>query len=118
MFGGSRVYHRLAAAMGDVGFIDIHLAAWVYGSGFPKSLDVGKSIDKQAGAVREVVGMAKGIGANSGESRYNWNNPDDKEDRTQYAITKASTPEAAAWEGWGTAMKPAWEPVIIGVEHT
>jgi DNA modification methylase len=55
-FGGSRTWHRLACAVEDAGFEIRDSIAWLYGSGFPKSLDVSKAIDKAAGAEREVVG--------------------------------------------------------------
>ncbi len=82
-------------------------------SGFPKSMDVSKAIDKQAGAEREVVGpnqyagrRTEGSGPANGDACYG-----------QYGIpgdlTAPATPEACQWEGYGTALKPAWEPVIV-----
>ncbi len=112
-FGGTRTYHRLACAIEDAGWEVRDCIMWVYGSGFPKSLDVSKAIDKAAGAEREVVGRAKGRGSNSGEGRYNWNSPRDKVDRTWYDATSPATDLARKWSGWGTALKPAWEPVIV-----
>ena len=55
-FGGTRTYHRMVCAIEDAGFEITDMVEWVYGSGFPKSYDIGKGIDKQAGAEREVVG--------------------------------------------------------------
>lgn len=72
-FSGTRTYHRLAAAMEQAGFVDIRLEAWCYGSGFPKSLNIGKALDSE---------------------------------------------EAKLWDGWGTALKPAWEPVLVGRKPT
>ena len=112
-FGGTRTFHRLAVAIEDAGWEIRDTMMWVYGSGFPKSLDVGKAIDKAAGAEREVVGRVKGRGSNSGEGRYNWNNPDDIVDRTHYDATRPATEAARQWDGWGTALKPAWEPIIV-----
>jgi site-specific DNA-methyltransferase (adenine-specific) len=112
-FGGTRLYHRLTCAIEDAGFEIRDCLMWVYGSGFPKSHDVSKAIDKAAGAERDVIGRVKGCGSNSGEGRYNWNNPDDKIDRRFYDKTAPATPEAAQWQGWGTALKPAWEPIIL-----
>lgn len=77
-FGGTRTWHRLAVAVEDAGFEIRDSIAWMYGSGFPKSLDVSKAIDKAAGA-----------------------------------ITAPATPAAQQWQGWGTALKPAHEPVVV-----
>lgn len=114
VFSGTRTFHRLAAAMEDVGFSDLHLDAWVYGSGFPKSLALGKAIDGHLGVERPVIGKAKGRGSNAGSECYNWNNPNDTTDRTYYDVTGPGSEEAAPWEGWGTALKPAWEPIVVG----
>ena len=106
-FGGSRTWHRLACAIEDAGFEIRDSMAWMYGSGFPKSLDVSKAIDKAAGAEREVVGsritnvgMQGGNFANGGGSG-------------EVAVTAPATAEAAAWDGWGTALKPAYEPIVL-----
>lgn len=120
-FGGTRTFHRLGAAMEHAGFEIVGLEAWAYGSGFPKSLDVSKAIDAAAGATREVVGMKS-------DPRYmspRTNSPAhmDRERGTDGGhgqghpaaqVTAPATPEAAAWSGWGTALKPAWEPFLIG----
>ena len=63
-FSGTRTFHRMAAAMAEAGFIDLRIESWNYGSGFPKSMNIGKALDQ--------------------------------------------------WEGWGTALKPSWEPVVVG----
>jgi site-specific DNA-methyltransferase (adenine-specific) len=84
---------------------------WVYGSGFPKSLDVSKAIDKAAGAEREVIGKSTRHGggatplSNQGGSGYADNGKPD--------ITAPSTPQAQQWQGWGTALKPALEPIVV-----
>lgn len=108
-FSGTRTYHRLAVAIEDSGFEIRDQLAWVYGSGFPKSHDVSKAIDKAAGAEREVIGTDK----NFGKSRIE----DGKNAFGDYAgswdITRPATPEAQQWEGWGTALKPAWEPIVL-----
>jgi site-specific DNA-methyltransferase (adenine-specific) len=113
-FGGTRTWHRLACGIEDAGFelrdtiAEFGPLAWVYGSGFPKSLDVGKAIDKAAGVQREVVGRWEqpGRGKRSPVQRYGLTN--DAGD-----ITAPATPEAERWQGWGTSLKPAWEPVIV-----
>ena len=180
-FSGTRVMHHLARGMAEVGFADIRLDAWAYGSGFPKSLNVGKQIDRRGGDAaertafyehlkerREAAGMSRtGVtervtGIRTG-SCWNWEHyslPEPKYwpalkalldldskwddlilgaerdvlvERTMVQgggnalemrmgdrrevnadITAPATPEAHSWHGWGTALKPAWEPVIIG----
>ncbi len=100
-FGGTRTSHRLVCAIEDAGFEIRDTICWLYGSGFPKSLDVSKAIDKAAGAKRAVIGMAKGAGTQNTESLG------------PYAATYAATPDAERWEGWGTALKPAHEPIVV-----
>ena len=100
-FGGTRTFHRLACAVEDAGFEIRDSIAWLYGSGFPKSLDVSKAIDKQAGHWRgkagEVLSENDSLGA------------------PNYARTPKGDPvtAAAAAAGWGTALKPAFEPVVV-----
>jgi DNA modification methylase len=112
-FGGSRTYHRLACAIEDAGFQIRDQIMWVYGSGFPKSLNISKAIDKAASAEREIIG-----------SRFGAVNPNGyKTDGIQqsggafvsgsFNITAPATAEAKQWEGWGTALKPAHEPIVM-----
>jgi hypothetical protein len=198
-FGGTRTFHHLAAAMEDAGFEDIRLEAWGYGSGFPKSLNVGKSLDKQVGVsldtqkaiqvylreCREALGLSRAAvdrAVFAGSTRYGWvegrggarSNEvylptpeewidlkaalqlDDRFDAYIKAaipsradryrsdggkanqvgtvagdwgyqhdgerwdgerrITAPASEAAALWDGWGTALKPAWEPVVIGTK--
>ena len=112
-FGGTRTAHRLTVALEDAGFEIRDTLHWCYWSGFPKSLDVSKAMDKAAGAEREVVGHLKGIGSNAGSGCYSWNNAEDGQDRTTYAATLPATESARQWQGWGTALKPAIEPAIM-----
>jgi site-specific DNA-methyltransferase (adenine-specific) len=160
-FGGTRTFHRLAVAIEDAGWEIRDTIMWVYGSGFPKSLDVSKAIDKIAvvecpacngiskntelesweewikktqdyggtrkewerlqdlsicnvcnstgkvrGANREVVGVA----GKSGSTR---NNMAGDFAGGEYMSSVAATPEAKQWEGWGTALKPALEPITV-----
>lgn len=110
-FAGTRTQHRMAVRIEDAGFEIRDMIAWVYGSGFPKSLDVSKAIDKAAGAEREVVGISSrhGGGARVFESQggmgYATNG--------KPAITAPATPAARQWHGWGTALKPALEPITV-----
>lgn len=108
-FGGSRTYHRLACAIEDAGFEIRDQIQWIYGSGFPKSLDVSKAIDAAAGADREIVG------ANPFNARRP--NPPVSELHQQAGwpsnITAPATDAAKQWNGWGTALKPAHEPIVL-----
>ncbi len=176
-FGGSRVYHRMAAAFDDAGFVDVGIKTWNYGSGFPKSLDVSRAIGKRAGGdiearkaikwvreererqglsrkqlevsifgrsdgnvrnweegislpvpglwprIRDALGhssspfdavMLRGdeeVGTEEGSFGYQPEGPRWEKTRT---LREPTTDAAKAWSGWGTALKPSWEPVIVG----
>jgi DNA modification methylase len=114
-FGGTRTYHRVAVAIEDAGFELRDSIAWLYGSGFPKSMDVSKAIDKAAGAKREVIGtkIASPKGISQAEARSDSAAGAYGGETKEIDITAPSTPEAKQWEGWGTALKPAFEPVIV-----
>jgi DNA modification methylase len=109
-FSGSRTYHRMAVAIEDAGFEIRDQIMWVYGSGFPKSHDVSKAIDKAAGAKREVIktGFAYGISVGQEAQGYR---PADYVSKQLSDI--AITDEAQQWQGWGTALKPAHEPMVL-----
>ena len=113
-FGGTRTWHRLAVAIEDAGFELRDSIAWLYSQGFPKSLDVSKAIDKAAGAEREVVGTRYTVKRwNPGAtvvSDGEWG-----KQNVDYAATNTlpATPDAERWQGWGTALKPAFEPVVV-----
>lgn len=115
-FGGTRTWHRLAVAIEDAGFETRDSIAWLYGSGFPKSLDVSKAIDKAAGAEREVVGSKRKLqsyGANEdGDVNEVYGGGPDK--GGMQLITAPATDDAKQWAGWGTALKPAFEPIVVG----
>jgi transcriptional regulator with XRE-family HTH domain len=178
-FSATRTYHRMAAAMQGAGFTDLHLEAWSYGSGFPKSLNIGKMLDKHGGtppswfgpwfrAWREEnkitqkqvaalfpskTGNLTGCVANwelgfniPTPEQFNlirdtfglpfasieaaerevlghkaWSNSkahftpgEDHTRRVRLDVTAPATREAHIWDGWGTALKPAWEPVLVG----
>jgi site-specific DNA-methyltransferase (adenine-specific) len=115
-FGGTRTYHRMACAVEDAGFEIRDSLHWLYGSGFPKSLDVGKAIDKAAGAEREVVGLSPHSANRAGVAgrgmtvcREGGDLPAEA-DRT---VTAPATDAAQQWDGWGTALKPAHEPIVL-----
>jgi len=86
------------------------LLAWCYGSGFPKSMDVSRAIDKAAGAEREVVGIHPDAAKRTSgtTTQGGWSTPSRCND-----LTIPATDAARQWEGWGTALKPAWEPIIL-----
>jgi site-specific DNA-methyltransferase (adenine-specific) len=104
-FSGSRTYHRMAVAIEDAGFQIRDQIMWVYGSGFPKSHNISKGIDKAAGAEREVVGQKITGNARTDEG---WAGGQITIDETAPA-----TPAAKQWQGWGTALKPAHEPIVL-----
>ncbi len=108
-FGGSRTYHRMACAIEDAGFEIRDQIMWVYGSGFPKSMDISKAIDKMKGAERSIIGKNKSKGIRSGQNHI----VGDEYHCDGYDVTVPSTPEAKQWAGWGTALKPAHEPIVM-----
>jgi site-specific DNA-methyltransferase (adenine-specific) len=115
-FGGTRTYHRMAVAIEDAGFEIRDSLHWIYGSGFPKSLDVSKAIDKQAGAEREVIGYGKGVTVASDDNQYGGINRGAvgiKQTAIDVPITAPATDAAKGWQGWGTALKPAHEPIVV-----
>lgn len=110
-FAGTRTQHRMVVRIEDAGFEIRDMIAWVYGSGFPKSMDVSKAIDKAAGAEREVIGIklsnrpnviGKLPGGSMGGGRI-----------TERVETAPATDAALQWQGWGTALKPALEPITV-----
>lgn len=121
-FGGSRTWHRIAVAIEDAGFEIRDSIAWIYGQGFPKSMDISKQLDKMAGAEREVIGTNGGapdlrdVGAKSKEAigidKLSFGQVSGAE-RTEILVTAPATDDAKKWAGWGTALKPAFEPVVV-----
>ena len=107
-FGGSRTYHRLAVAVEDAGFEVRDQMMWLYGSGFPKSLDVSKAIDKATVGVK-VVGQGRAGKTALGQSS-SWNHTNEPH---RFDITEPNSPDAKKWSGWGTALKPAHEPIVV-----
>lgn len=110
-FFGSRTYDLGTLAIRLAGFEIRDQIMWVYGSGFPKSLDVSKAIDKTAGVEREVIGEHKNPAGNkSGDNSLNMSAVGMPE---KAYITAPATEEAKQWSGWGTALKPAHEPICV-----
>ncbi len=107
-FSSPRTYHRMVCGIEDAGFEIRDCIQWVFGSGFPKNLDISKAIDKVAGAQREVVGL-KNVG--NGNARGEGFNHEGGTEGVP--VTAPATDEAKAWDGWGTALKPAHEPIVM-----
>jgi site-specific DNA-methyltransferase (adenine-specific) len=107
-FAGTRTQHRMAVRIEDAGFEIRDMIAWVYGSGFPKSLDVSKAIDKAAGAEREVIGPNLNSRPNMVRVEASVLAP-----RVDAPLTAPATEAARQWAGWGTALKPALEPITV-----
>jgi DNA modification methylase len=107
-FGAPRNNHRLVCAIEDAGFEIRDQIGWVYGSGFPKSHDVSKGIDAAAGVERGKVPRIRSDGKPTGKAGGSFNACDMSE-RSGLPVTDA----ARQWEGWGTALKPAWEPIVL-----
>jgi site-specific DNA-methyltransferase (adenine-specific) len=116
-FSGSRTYHRMAVNIEDAGFEIRDQIMWVYGSGFPKSLNVGKAIDKKLGNEREIVGIKNRPAISTNNSNDGWKRPshynEDGTHKTTMNITVPASEEAKQWDGWGTALKPAHEPIVL-----
>jgi len=111
-FGGTRTFHRLTCAIEDAGWQIRDCMMWLYGSGFPKSLDISKAIDKKAGAKRKVIGYKPShrpnrVGGRSQSMAIPY---------TDALESIPSTNLAKLWDGYGTALKPAWEPIIVAMK--
>ena len=111
-FAGTRTQHRMAVRIEDAGFEIRDMIAWVYGSGLPKSLDVSKAIDKAAGAEREIVGTRKKLDSYGEQAGNNVYGGGPNHDHVQ-SITAPATDAARQWSGYGTALKPALEPITV-----
>lgn len=111
-FGGTRTYHRMTVNIEDAGFEIRDQIQWIYGSGFPKSQDISKAIDKQAGAEREVIGQQNYSAPDIRGDSYDQPQVSERE-RLPVNITAPATDAAKQWQGWGTALKPANEPICM-----
>lgn len=123
-FGGTRTEHRIAVGIEDAGFEIWDKMMWVYGSGFPKNYNIAKGIEskKKIGSANwtdwkglpgEEYGRKTGYTKLQAEQEYRG----DYSENTGRDI-KLTTPEAQLWDGWGTALKPAWEPIIVARKPT
>jgi DNA modification methylase len=109
-FFGSRTYHRGAIPIEDAGFEIRDQLMWLYGSGFPKSHNIGKAVDKLQGNEREVVGKRKAHDIR-GNALMEATVPEYKKEKSQIDIE--ITKGTSEYEGWGTALKPAHEPIVM-----
>jgi DNA modification methylase len=119
-FNHSRTFHRMAVAIEDAGFEIRDTIMWLYGSGFPKSHDISKAIDRNNGVINdewpkiemkndtEVGKISKNYRCGVCGKPFASGNPCQCDRRP-----KAATEEAKQWEGWGTALKPAYEPILL-----
>lgn len=111
-FAGTRTQHRMACNIEDAGFEIRDMIAWIYGSGFPKSLNIGKAVDKLLGNEREEVGRTERGNAPSMLGKSDPNSPN--YDGTTFGVgTTIHTKGTSEWEGYGTALKPALEPITV-----
>ena len=112
-FAGTRTQHRMAVRIEDAGFEIRDMIAWMYGSGFPKSLDVSKAIDKACGVERIPIGLnpnhrrGQSLGHDAGVAMQGQPHTGNGN------LTLPATDEAKQWQGWGTALKPAMEPITM-----
>ena len=102
-FGGSRTFHRIACAIEDAGFEIRDTIMWLYGAGFPKSMNIGLAIDKKNGIKSKIIGKGK-----SGTSSRAYQS-EETTTAGNYEIKQAQN----KWQGWGTALKPSFEPIIV-----
>ena len=110
-FSGTRTQHRMAVNIEDAGFEIRDMIAWVYGSGFPKSHNIGKAVDKLQDNEREVVGKYKHPEGGNRNCKANDTGVCYQRDGRDWE--KELTKGTSEWEGWGTALKPALEPITM-----
>lgn len=114
-FGSTRTYHRMACAIEDAGFEIRDSIHWTYGSGFPKSLNVSKAIDAHFGLEREIVSEGKAVKRMIPGADQDKNGSWIKDNGRVFIPTETApaSEEAKQWEGWGTALKPSHEPILV-----
>lgn len=109
-FGGTRTFHRMICALEDAGFEVRDCLSWMYAQGMPKNANVSKHLDRMAGAEREVIGANPNHRPVSGvhyEGIYAGGNTGAPN------LTAPATDAAKQWDGFGSALKPAWEPIVL-----
>ena len=114
-FGGTRTHHRLMVALEDAGFEIRDCLMWLYGQGFPKSLDISKAIDKAVGVERPILGVSpndRPMSQIKGGKAFDRALDTGQAHESLY-VTAPTTDAAKQWSGWGTALKPAWESIVL-----
>lgn len=108
-FGGTKTFHRLVSNIEDAGWEIRDTICWLYGEGFPKGLDIGKAIDKELGVERPVVGEKQNLqrGRNA-DHRFGF-----RQSECMIPITTPGSEQSKIWNGYSTALKPAWEPILL-----
>jgi DNA modification methylase len=109
-FSAARTYHHLAVTLEQAGFEIRDQIMWIYSSGFPKSQDIGRSIQRSLG-VKETA-VIKG-GARPSDKQTGGRAKGKIEAKQEYSTPVLTDPNAKQWEGWGTALKPAHEPIAL-----
>lgn len=123
-FGGSRTFHRIACAIEDAGFEIRDTIMWIYGSGFPKSMNIGKAVESKlvnGSANTQDWRKLKGTKVETGNWGLSTNayeygaRPSDYTEDGHLRVDKVEyqTDEGKRWNGWGTCLKPAYEPIIV-----
>ena len=116
-FGGTRTYHRMACAIEDAGFEIRDQIQWIYGSGFPKSQNISKAIDKKLGKERKVVGKRVHPTLKNQpkvkSKAFHVDTLESDKSMESWDITAPASEEAIKWDGWGTSLKPANEPIVM-----
>lgn len=115
-FSATRTYHRMVCAAEDAGFEVRDMIPWLYGSGFPKSLDISKAIDKRLECEREVVSTRAMLDITGGNLLKGSQGL--AKGYKNYSITAPASDKAKQWDGWGTALKPALEPAMLARKPT
>ena len=110
-FAGTRTQHRMAVNIEDAGFEIRDMIAWIYGSGFPKSHNISKALDRKAGAERKVLETKKKLQSYGHKGNNCYGGDIDREGIQK--ITAPATEAAKKWDGFGTALKPALEPITV-----
>ena len=112
-FGGTRTQHGMVCAVEDAGFDIRDMVIYCFGSGFPKSLDIGKAVDKLQGNERETVGIKQHAKKDFKDNLYA-QDPANKNNEKVFGYGKEKlTKGNSEWEGWGTALKPSHEPICM-----
>ena len=113
-FGGTRTFHRIACAIEDAGFEIRDTIMWLYGSGFPKSMNIGLALDKKNGVESKVVGIKEHCKKDFKENNLYAQDEANKNNKKCFGYGTEIVKEAQnKWQGWGTALKPSFEPIIV-----